>query len=359
MDNNDISNKVYSFRKKQFDYLIQEENVAGGYEKWYASLEPFRQFIKRQYTQWDICNKVYRPRYVTTSFGDKIDHHALAYLAPLSFTRIGWNGKRLSPAKHLKKISDFFTRKGKRFLYVTVPNKGMIYPERIVNKSSDLGLFGNPGGGIGVAPQWRKYIKEVLAENIETLDLLPVFMKQRDEGDLFSKEHHISSFGAMITGRVIADYILSTTNIKSDENFHINMNEAYIYTSDYGNPKCEKEKASIYYIEGKFGKELYWNQNTLDSKIAIFGDCNLQSYCSHGAGISANLSYYLKYPIYNAGRKLIYGYMERPIKKEEIEELLQYDIIIYVNFSSAPFVRTAVFNLRHPALEYKWCNYKL
>lgn len=159
MDNNDISNKVYSFRKKQFDYLIQEENVAGGYEKWYASLEPFRQFIKRQYTQWDICNKVYRPRYVTTSFGDKIDHHALAYLAPLSFTRIGWNGKRLSPAKHLKKISDFFTRKGKRFLYVTVPNKGMIYPERIVNKSSDLGLFGNPGGGYWGCPSMEKIYK--------------------------------------------------------------------------------------------------------------------------------------------------------------------------------------------------------
>lgn len=157
MDNNDISNKVYSFRKKQFDYLIQEENVAGGYEKWYASLEPFRQFIKRQYTQWDICNKVYRPRYVTTSFGDKIDHHSLAYLAPLSFTRIGWNGKRLSPAKHLKKISDFFTRKGKRFLYVTVPNKGMIYPERIVNKSSDLGLFGNPGGYWGCSSMEKIY----------------------------------------------------------------------------------------------------------------------------------------------------------------------------------------------------------
>ncbi len=198
-----------------------------------------------------------------------------------------------------------------------------------------------------------------MSENIETLDLFPVFMNRRDEGDLFSKEHHISPFGAMVTGKVIADYILSTTDIGPDVDFHIRMDEVLIYTSDYGNPALEKEKASVYYLEGKSGKELYWNQYVLDSRIAIFWDCNLQSYCSHGVGISANLSYYLKYPVYKAGRKLIYGYMERPIKKEEMEELLRYDIIIYVNFSSAPFVRTSVFNFRHPALEYKWCNYKL
>lgn len=146
MDNNDILNKVYNFKNKQLDYLTREENIAGGYEKWYTDLKFFRQFIKKQYIQWNICNKVYRPRYITTSFGDKIDHHVLAYLSPLSFTRVGWNGERLSPAEHLKKISDFFTGKGKRFLYVSVPNKGMIYPERIIDKTLNLERFVNRGG---------------------------------------------------------------------------------------------------------------------------------------------------------------------------------------------------------------------
>ncbi len=46
MDDNILLNRICSFRDKQFDCLIREENAAGGYEGWYAGLEPFRQLIK-------------------------------------------------------------------------------------------------------------------------------------------------------------------------------------------------------------------------------------------------------------------------------------------------------------------------
>ena len=39
---------------------------------------------------------------------------------------------------------------------------------------------------------------------------------------------------------------------------------------------------------------------------------------------------------------------------EELKELEKFDIIIYVAFASAPFVRTSSLLYRKPKLEYKW-----
>ena len=100
-------------------------------------------------------------------------------------------------------------------------------------------------------------------------------------------------------------------------------------------------------------KILYWNQKTKGSKIAVFGDCNLQSYSNFGTGICGSLSYELGYPVYNAGRKLIFGNNEKPLTKGELKQLLKYDIVIYVAFASAPYVRTVQLDFRNPRLEYK------
>lgn len=344
--------EVERIRQQQLHVLYKEEQRTGGYEKWYKQLAQFQKTIYKQYIKFGIPGKIYRPQITVTNTGDVIDHHIISYLAPLTFQRIGWNGKRLFPYEQIAQLSEFFRKKGKRFIYAALPNKGNIYPS-IICENIDCG-----GKIEGNAPQWRKFMRNVLEAGVEAIDFFPIFIRNKDEHSLFSKKHHISAYGAKIVGQSIAEYISATTK-GIPKWITLNHEKCHLYCSDFGSPDVFKEVADVYYILDKNEKILYWNQFDKKSKIAIFGDCNLQSYCSHGAGISANLSYALNHPVYNAGRMLIYGLAERPITRQELDGLLKYDILIYVNFASAPFVRSATLSLKHPSLGYNWCNFKL
>ena len=50
----------------------------------------------------------------------------------------------------------------------------------------------------------------------------------------------------------------------------------------------------------------------------------------------------------------MFGYEEKPLMSEDLKELEKYDIIVYVAFASAPFVRSSNLFLRKPKMEYKW-----
>ena len=225
------------------------------------------------------------------------------------------------------------------------------------------------GGVLRNSPQWRKYISEVLNAGIEVIDMYPIFIEKRKCERLFSKYHHISAIGADIVGNAVARYLKETT-IGISNIFDIHRELNLIYSSDYGDPDNVRELAYTHYITqqdeevGHFKvfipqRVYYWNQRTKESNIVIFGDCNLQSYNSIGAGISSNLTYHLRYPVCNAGRRLIFGFEEKPLHKDELIELLKYDIIIYVAFASAPFVRSSQLSLKRPRLEYKWQHFAL
>lgn len=43
----------------------------------------------------------------------------------------------------------------------------------------------------------------------------------------------------------------------------------------------------------------------------------------------------------------------------DLKRLTENEIVIYVAFSSAPFVRSATLSIRHPSLRYKWCHLDL
>lgn len=131
------ADRIQEFKEKQLGILADEKRLADGFKNWFDSLEEFRNHIKQKYIRMNFFDRVYKPRFVTMPTGDLIDHHSLSYLAPLDFTRIGWNGERLAPYEHMKKISNFFTDREKRFIYVALPNKGAVYPELMFN-SEDL-----------------------------------------------------------------------------------------------------------------------------------------------------------------------------------------------------------------------------
>lgn len=347
-----IENQVEQYRKEQIQTLKEECLSNGSYEKWYQELEPFRRYIQKRYIRFHFGKKLYWNRYVENRQGDILDHHTISYLAPLDYKNIGWGSQHLYAHEQIKGISDYFMKRGIRFIYAAIPNKGVVYPSRICPDEQLL-----KGKSIN-APQWRKYLFQVIDAGVETVDVLPGFIKMRDRYQVFSKEHNVSSQGAKIIADLIASYLKRTTKGITPR-LQIEREDQYYFPSDYRKPEKNEELCSICRISqnGK-GKVPYWNQDTKDSRIAIFGDCNLQSYSGVGGGIAANLAYNLQYPIYNAGRKLIFDY-DDAMTGEDLKKLEENEIVIYAAFSSASFVRSTTLSLRHPSLGYKWCHLDL
>ena len=326
--------------------MDKEITTNGSYLEWYKALVDFRRYIESRYLLFKFGQK-YRHKFLKTESGDIVDHHIISYLAPLDFKRIGWNGERLTPVEQVASIARYFQRHNTRFIYAAIPNKYSIYPELIC---SDRSLM----NGITInVPQWRKYIRELLVLGVEVIDMFPVFTSHKNECALFSKDHFISSSGASLTADTIAEYLRATTG-NLDSSYSIENEYQHIFAG----AMSEVETARVCFIMKNGLREPFWNQNAQISKIAIFGDCNLQSYTQIGAGISANLACNLGYPVYNAGRKLIFSGRDNTFTNEDIMQLMRFDIVIYNAFASASFVRSAWVN-RRSLLSTKWSSIKI
>lgn len=232
---------------------------------------------------------------------------------------MGGGGGKNSPVAHITSLSQALKKHNTRLIYVSLPLKLSIYPELVANDSCFL-------KGASTLPQFRQMTLELLENNVEVIDMSPIFMQNKNglDSHLFAKGHHISYAGANLTARTIADYIKSTTNFNGDDTF---------IAKETTNPN----KTTIYKDEKPYivGKE--------DSPFCIFGNCNLQAFHEEGAGIAANTAFYLNQKIDYLGRKLIFwGAGQESFDKETFNELCKRDIAICVSFLSGSFVRTSI-----------------
>ncbi len=177
-------------------------------------------------------------------------------------------------------------------------------------------------------PQFRQMTLELLQNNVEVIDVFPIFMQHKyDSMNLFAKGHHISSYGANLVAQAIADYIQSTTHFETGDK-HFSSQKTIVDSV---------EKTTIYQGEG-----IYIPQPT-NSSFAIFGNCNLQAYHEEGTGIAANLSFYLNKDVDYLGRKLIFCNLKNETFDEQtFKECCKKDIVICISFLSGSFVRTSV-----------------
>ncbi|MBQ7594225.1 MAG: hypothetical protein IJU48_07715, partial [Synergistaceae bacterium] len=328
----------------QLETLNKEININGNYQEWYEALADFRRLIQSKYIIFKIGRR-YRHKITLTSSGDLIDHHIISYLAPLDFKRRGWGNRILRSSEQVIMLANYLKQKNTRLIYIALPNKCNIYPEIICD---DLTLL---NGKTIFVPQYRKFIRELVTSGVEVIDMLPVFMRHKEDFALFSKDHHVSISGAKLIADTAAEYLrLTTKNITGD--FNVDSEEQYIFLDDINDKNTELARVFFTMKDGK--RVPFWNQHSDISKIAIFGDCNLQSYTSIGGGISANLSCNLNYPVYNYGRKLIFSECECPLTQNDLERLSEFDIVIYNAFASASFVRSSHFSFRHPLRISSW-----
>ncbi len=88
------SNKevIEEYRRKQLDQICNEKEEHGSYEEQYERLQAYRKAFKKRHTDMRSPWNTYRIVRERNSEGDKLDHHLLAYLAPLDFRRVGMGG---------------------------------------------------------------------------------------------------------------------------------------------------------------------------------------------------------------------------------------------------------------------------
>ena len=165
---------IDSHRAGNLARFKEEVSHNGPYEKWNEELEDYRKYLRNKYIEHRFRDWYCIGRKLIPS-GDILDHHVGAYLAPLEFTRTGWNGERLCPSKQIILLDRYFKSKGIRFVYVALPCKGFVHTDLMGGEEYQAGK------SITV-PQWRKMLKEIVEEGVETVDCLSTFKGNKGKG---------------------------------------------------------------------------------------------------------------------------------------------------------------------------------
>lgn len=173
-------------------------------------------------------------------------------------------------------------------------------------------------------------ILKLLQAKVEVIDMFPVFMQHKLTRHLFDFGHNISTEGATLTAQTIANYLKQTSVFKTK-------------TSKFQSyEKLRKRQNRLYRVNFVVKDEkpyVPFNENA--SEICIFGNCNLQAFHNEGAGIAANLAYYLNEEIDYIGRKLIFINNKEKFDKNAFEECKKRDLAICISFLSGSFVRSS------------------
>lgn len=322
----------------------------GGYDEWWNEYDDFRKSIGA-YTKL-IFGATYKIFPTILEDGNLIDHHIISYLAPMSFKAKGWNGMYLTPSEHLSLFANYFIEKGIRFIYVPLPNKGVIYPS-VISKVDCNSSYNSP--------QWRKYIHSILNQSpgIEIIDGFDILNRNKASYNVFSKGHHISSIGANIIASELAEYLLKSTNdIKPQLELYRKIELYKYYDWDYISKDHLYSEELVIHYDKKSDKPFYATDFSKTSKIGIIGDCNIQHYQTHAASLVTSLSYYTNYNFDEVGRYLPFDWVSS-VTTDILDRLCEKEIVIYIAFASASFVRSRLFSRRRLGKPNTWSDIKL
>ena len=166
----------------------------GDWEKWAESLAEFRQDIERKLKE--------RPAEIKGFIGKD---GQLFFRGSMEYLTSGDLRKQQNNRDPFPAIVDFKNQlkaKGIDFLFVIIPEKTEIYPDKISDKISSPD---NPY----VTPYTRKLMLELESAGVEVVDLLPALVNARkdDESIYMKQDTHWSPNGAYISAKIIADKI--------------------------------------------------------------------------------------------------------------------------------------------------------
>lgn len=330
---------VYNENKKVIQQLADEERSMRGYDRKYEELHLFRKVLKESYAKGDIEADTLTPQITVLENGHILDHHVLGYLAPMEFKRLGFGDVHRTPVDQIVALDRQLRQMGIRFVYAPIPCKLAVYPE-IAGIDAYV-----PEDGM-VIPQWRKMLHQLSLAGVEIVDCYGPLRNSKGDKPLFSRNHHISPYGADVIGRQIAEYIKRTTELNIPHRSLVFtgimqevIDDVLWISGDYSSKKMGMESFEAACTQVNMnGKDEIYTGEEVGSEICIIGDCNLQSYRYKGCDITAVLSRRLGYPVQYGGRYLPFAKIDR-IDRMPDNLLEKTRLLIYTGFVSGGFVR--------------------
>jgi hypothetical protein len=266
----------------------------------------------------------------------------LFYRNELEFV-VGGDLTKQAPGKNplpvITEFKDTLAERGVDFLFVPVPNKVELYPDRLEPKSADL-------VGQVVAPFGRKMLVDLAGASVETIDLLPAFLGAR-AGDAKAPETlyqaqdtHWSYRGLELAAHLVAERIKQypwyAELAKHSQKF-TTKDAPFARHGDLvsrlpaGQRKhLQPEKLVGHQVVGP-GGELYTDD--ADSPIVVLGDSFTSVYelteCEHG-GVSAHIAKEIGYPV-----DLVMSYgggpnVRKTLLRRGLDDLARRKLVVYM-----------------------------
>ena len=181
---------------KNPEYIKNELQQWGGgsWEKWAESLTDFRQDIEKQLKEHPAEIKGFEGKDGFLFFRGSMEYLTSGDLRKQENER--------DPYPAIVDYKNQLEAKGIDFLLVIIPAKTEVFPDKISDKAP------NPDGPY-VTPYSRKLMLELDEAGVKIVDLLPAFIKAREQEDLIymKQDTHWTDKGIQIAAKLIGDRI--------------------------------------------------------------------------------------------------------------------------------------------------------
>jgi alginate O-acetyltransferase complex protein AlgJ len=204
-----------------------------------------------------------------------------------------------NPLPVIVEFRNALAARGVDFLFVPVPNKVEVFPERFDARSAAL-------AGRIVAPWGRKLLLSLAAAGVEAVDLWPPFLASRD-GLFQAQDTHWTARGLELAAHLVAERIRQYpwyADVQKQARRYTTRDAAFTRHGDLHSRLPEAQKAH-YKPEGLVGHQVLNPDGTPydddpASPIVVLGDSFTGVYqlmdCEH-AGVSAHIAREIGFPV--------------------------------------------------------------
>ena len=240
----------------------------------------------------------------------------LFYARSLTYVLGGDLGKQhgnKNPIPAIVRFRDLLAKQGVDLLFVPVPTKVEMFPERAATAPGGDGRAFTRFAGQVANPFERKFLADLAASGVETVDLLPAFLAERAH-DAAAKEPlyqaqdtHWTTRGLEVAARVVAERVRRYPwyrALAAHRRAYRTKDASFSRHGDLCSRLPEREQAR-YTPETLVGHQVVATDGALyeddpDSPVVLLGDSFTGVYqlmdCEH-AGVSAHLAKELGIPI--------------------------------------------------------------
>jgi hypothetical protein len=187
----------------------------GDWSKWYDRLAPFREDVRKKVVAtetrtrrlagpWDGPTPCIEAAGDPPLYESGSDDEYLSDPGDLET----WLKQREAPAT-IQRVAQWLTTRNIDLILVPVPKVGEIYPDRVSDFAPQERL---------VAPQFRKLILDLLKADVEVVDLLPMFLAEREEESAplaLPDDPHWSPRGQQIAATAILERLQRYSFVKT------------------------------------------------------------------------------------------------------------------------------------------------